>query len=84
MRVPPRAQNLPANEATGHPPTIECNAGINFVQNHHPGTRLEGGKTLPPGQSLCTETLPSRQNREPKAPPLGHKVRKFHKCIHKP
>ena len=54
------------------------------------GTRLEGSKTLPsgqslctktlpPGQSLCTKTLPSGQNRMSKAPPPGHKIRKFHK-----
>ena len=48
-----------------------------------PGTRLEGSKTVPPRQSLCTKTLPSGQNRESKAPPPGHKVRKFHKYIYK-
>ena len=47
------------------------------------GTRLEGSKNPPPGQSLCTKTLPLGQNRESKAPPLGHKVRKFHECIYK-
>ena len=36
-----------------------------------PRTRLEGGKNPSPGQSLCTETLPSVQNRESKAPPPG-------------
>ena len=48
-----------------------------------PGHDLKGAKTLPPGQSLCTKTLPSGQNRESKAPLQGHKVRKFRKCIHK-
>ena len=44
-----------------------------------PGTRLEGSKNpSPPGQSFCIKTLPSRQYRESKAPPPGHKVRKFH------
>ena len=46
-----------------------------------PRTRLEGSKTFAPRQSLCTKTLPSRQNRESKAPPQGHRVRKSHKCI---
>ena len=40
-------------------------------------TRLEGSKSLPLGQSFCTKTLPSGQYRESKAPPPGHKVRKF-------
>ena len=45
-------------------------AGINFIQNHPPpGHDLKGAKTVPPGQSLCTKTLPSGQNRESKAPP---------------
>ena len=48
-----------------------------------PGTRHEGSKIPPPRQSLCTKTLPSGQNRESKAPPPGHKVRKFHKYIYK-
>ena len=48
-----------------------------------PGHDLKGAKTLPPGQSFCTKTLPSGQYRESKAPPPGHKVRKFHKCIYK-
>ena len=48
-----------------------------------PGTRLEGSKNPPPGQPLCTKSLPSGQNRESKAPPPGQKVRKFQECIHK-
>ena len=48
-----------------------------------PGHDLKGATTLPPGQSLCTKTLPSGQNRESKAPPPGHKVRKFHERIYK-
>ena len=47
------------------------------------GHDLKGVKTLPQGQSLFTKTLPSRQNRESKAPPPGHKVRKCHKQIYK-
>ena len=47
------------------------------------GPDLTGAKTLPKGQSLCTKSLPYGQNRESKAPPQGHKVRKFYKCIHK-
>ena len=45
-------------------------------------------KTISPAQTpeigleVCKK-LPSGQNRESKALPLGHKVRKFHKCIHK-
>ena len=31
-----------------------------------PGHDLNGAKTLPPGQSLCTKALPSGQNRESK------------------
>ena len=34
-------------------------------------------------ESHCVQNLPSGQNRESKAPPLGHKVRKFHRCIYK-
>ena len=34
-------------------------------------------KTLSPRQSLCTKTLPSGQNRESKAPPLGHNLENF-------
>ena len=61
------------------------NAGINFIQNHPPpgqtpGTRLEGSKNPPPGTIIVS---PSGQNREWKAPPPGHKVRKFHKYIYK-
>ena len=44
---------------------------------------LKGEKTLPQGQSLCAKTLPSGRNREPKAPPLAHKVREFYECIYK-
>ena len=59
-------------------------AAISFIQNHpHLVHYLKGTKTLPPGQSLCTETLPLGQNKESKDPPLGHKVGKFHKCIYK-
>ena len=54
-------------------------AGINFIQNRHPpswdkplGHDLKGAKTLRLGQ-----------NRELKAPPPGHKVRKFHKYVYK-
>ena len=62
----------------------QFNAGISFIQNHPPsGTRVEGSKNRPPGQSLCAKTLPLGQSRESKAPPPGHKVRKFHKCIYK-
>ena len=43
-----------------------------------PGHDLRGTKTLPSGQSFCTKTLHSGQYRESKAPPPGHKVRKFH------
>ena len=51
---------------------------MQVIQNHPPGHDLKGAKTLPPpqGQS-CTKTLPSGQNRESKAPTLGHKVREF-------
>ena len=40
-----------------------CNAVINFIQNHPPwdkppGHDWKGAKTLPPGQSLYTKTLP--------------------------
>ena len=52
-------------------------------QNKPPGHDLKGTKTFHPGQSLCTKTLPSGQNRESKAPPPGHKARKFHKYIYK-
>ena len=52
--------------------------------NKPPGHDLKRAKTLPLGQSLCTKTLPSGQNRESKAPFPGHKVRKFHQCIYKP
>ena len=41
-----------------------------------PGHDLKGAKTLPTGQSLCT-------NKESKAPPLRHEVKKFHECIYK-
>ena len=46
-------------------------------------TRKGKNPPPPPTLSLCTKTLPSGQNRESKAPPPGHKVRKFHKCIYK-
>ena len=58
-------------------------AGISFIQTHPPGTRLERSENRPPGQSLCTNTLPSGQNRESKAPPPEHKLRKFHKYVYK-
>ena len=62
------------------------NTGISFIEPpppppHPRGHDLKGAKTLPSGQSLCTKTLPSGLNRGSKAPLLGHKVRKFHKCI---
>ena len=47
-----------------------------------PGTRLEGSKNPPPGQSLCTKALPSGLKRESKAPSPGHKVREFHKHVY--
>ena len=64
-------------------------ASINITQNHpHPpgqtsGTRLEGAKALLPGQSLCTKPSPWDKTGSQKAPPSGHKVRKFHGCIYK-
>ena len=72
--------------------SVRTNAGISFIQNHHPGARgqipgirLEQGKSPPPtGKlSLCTKPLNSGQNRKSKAPPSGHIVRKFHKYIYK-
>ena len=60
-----------------------CNAGINFIHNHPArGTTWKEQKPSLPGQSLCTKTLPSGQNRESKAPPPGHKVREFYKYIY--
>ena len=77
------SSSSPASAIADLPEVPESDyAGINFIHNpsitHPPGTRLEGSKTLPPGQSFCTKTLPSGQYKESKAPPPGHKVRKFH------
>ena len=80
---PPHPPPLPPSKNFDHTQggiihfKISCiNAGINFIRNHlspppPPGTRLEGGKNHPPGQSLCTRPLPSGQNRESKAPTTG-------------
>ena len=46
-------------------------------------TRLEGSKAPLPATIIVYKTLPLGQNRESKAPPLGHKIRKFHECIYK-
>ena len=68
---------------------LTFNASINFLQNHspetNPGHDLNGAKPSPLGQLLCTKTFPPPlgQNRESKAPPLEHKVRKFRECIYK-
>ena len=51
--------------------TISSLCRYHFIHNHPPGTRFEGSKNSPPGQSWCTKTLPSGQNRESKAPPPG-------------
>ena len=40
-------------------------------------------KTIPSETIIVYKTLSSGQNKESKAPPLGHKVRKFHECIYK-
>ena len=53
-------------------------AAINFIQNNPPRDKppvhvdLKGAN--PPGQSSCTKTLPSEQNRESKAPPRDIKL----------
>ena len=47
-----------------------------------PRKRLEGSKNPPP-RIIVYKTLPSRQNRESKAPPPGPRVSKFYKYIHK-
>ena len=52
-------------------------------QAQTPRTRLEGSKNPPSGIIIVYKTLPSKQNRESKAQPLGHKVIKFHKYIYK-
>ena len=57
-------------------------SSITIPPGQTPGTRLEGSKPSPSGQSLCTKTLPSGQKRESKAPPPGHIVREFHKHIY--
>ena len=40
---------------------------------------LKGAKTLPRGNHCVQKLSP----QDKKAPPLGHKVKKFHKCIYK-
>ena len=45
------------------------------------GHYLKGAKILLSGQSLCTKTIPTGQNRESKVTPPRHKVRKFYKNI---
>ena len=73
-----------SHESKQYSLALSIYAGINFIQNHPPqGHNLKRAKTFLPGQSLCTKTVPSGQNRESKAPPPGHKVRKFHKYIYK-
>ena len=48
------------------------NEDINFIQNHPSGTQLEGSKNPLLGTKMGVQN-----------PPLGHKVRKFHKYIYK-
>ena len=51
------------------------NAGINFIHNHPPGTRLEGSKNPPPpGQSLCTKTSPRDKKGNQKPHPRDIKL----------
>ena len=57
-------------------------SSITIPPGQTPGHDLKGAKPLPPGQSLCTKTLPSGQNRDSKAPSQGHKVREFLKYIY--
>ena len=59
------------------------NAGINFIQNHPPGTRLEGRKNRPPGTIIVYKNHPLGTEQGVKAPSSGHKVRKFDKYIYK-
>ena len=63
---------------------LSCNAAINLITNHPtwskpPGHHSKGAITLPPEQSVCTKTLPPRQNRESKAPLRDIKLENFTK-----
>ena len=55
----------------------------NLSKTISPQDTTQKGKNPPPGQSLCAKVLPLRQNRESKAPPPEHNVRKVDKCIYK-
>ena len=52
-----------------------------FHPKPSPRDTTRRGKTLLPGQSLCTKTLPQDKIRNSKAPPSGHKDRKFWHCL---
>ena len=56
------------------------NAGINFIHNHPPRTRLEGSKNNPSGirTIILYKNPPVGAIQGVKSPTLGHKVRKFH------
>ena len=54
-----------------------------FPPGQTPGLDSKGAKPSSLGQSLCTKNPPAGKNRQSKAPPPGHKVRKFRKCIYK-
>ena len=69
---------------------IVNNVAINVISNCHlllgqsPETQLQNP---PPGQSFVQKPFPCTKALQMtlgvKSPMLGHKVRKFHKCIHK-
>ena len=60
------------------------NAAINFIQNHPPRTNPRNdpkGAKPSPWDNHYVQKPPLGQSRESKASPLGHKVRKLHKCV---
>ena len=49
----------------------KCYAGINFIQNHPPGTRLERSKNSPPGTTIVHKNPPLGTKQGIKSPTLG-------------
>ena len=56
-------------------------AAINFIRNHPPGHDSKGAKTFHRGTIIVYKNPPPGTKQGVKAPPPGHKVRKFHKTF---
>ena len=50
---------------------VTTDAGINFIHNHPPGTRLEGSKTPSPGTIIVYKNAPLGTEKGVKSPTPG-------------